>query len=141
MKQQRYHVRLATQQPLELIDISAEVRSFFKEFPVREGLLHVASQHTTLGVVLNERCEELQKDMLDFLREVAPAQRDYRHNKVAVDGRPNAHSHLLGLLIPSQLSLVVADGRLELGRWQSVFAVELDGPRPERTISLTLIGE
>ena len=141
MRQQRQQIKLVTEQPLELIDISAQVRGFFERNAIEAGLLHVASQHTTLAVAVNERCEALQQDMLNFLQDLAPAQRDYRHNRIAVDGRPNAHSHLLALLIPSQVSLIVADGRLELGQWQSVFAVELDGPRPERNVTLTLIGE
>jgi thiamine phosphate synthase YjbQ (UPF0047 family) len=44
------------------------------------------------------------------------------------------------LLLPSSVSLNVADGRLVLGRWQRVFLVELDGPR-EREISALLLGE
>lgn len=140
MKQVQSHIRLASRQPLELIDISSEVRRFSAECGAESGILFVASQHTTLGVILNERCEALQKDMLDFLQKVAPPEAEYRHNRVAVDGRPNAHSHLLSMLIPSQLSLVIGGGELNLGQWQSVFAVELDGPRPERTITLTLMG-
>jgi len=34
----------------------------------------------------------------------------------------------------------IVDGELDLGRWQSVFLVELDGPR-ERTVSVQVIGE
>ena len=31
--------------------------------------------------------------------------------------------------------------RLDLGTWQSVFFVELDGPRRARTVTLTMVGE
>jgi thiamine phosphate synthase YjbQ (UPF0047 family) len=34
----------------------------------------------------------------------------------------------------------VIDGEAELGRWQSIFLVELDGPR-KRSISLTVMGQ
>ena len=33
------------------------------------------------------------------------------------------------------------DGRLDLGTWQSIFFIELDGPRSNRTVDLTFIGE
>jgi thiamine phosphate synthase YjbQ (UPF0047 family) len=34
----------------------------------------------------------------------------------------------------------VAEGRVQLGRWQRVLFVELDGPR-ERELSLLVLGE
>jgi secondary thiamine-phosphate synthase enzyme len=134
----RHNLSLKTAQPLEIRDITGEVEAFVQSLETPEGLLVVASPHTTLGVAVNERCEELQKDMIEFLKRLAPAGEPYRHNRVAVDGRPNAHSHLLSLLIPSQVSLVVAEGRIQKGEWQSIFAIELDGPRAERKIELTL---
>ena len=33
----------------------------------------------------------------------------------------------------------VHEGRLVLGTWQSVFFVELDGPRPRRTVAVQVI--
>ena len=35
----------------------------------------------------------------------------------------------------------IVDGRMDLGTWQSVFFIELDGPRSKRKIDLTIIGE
>jgi secondary thiamine-phosphate synthase enzyme len=129
-----------TSQPIILLDITHEVRMFAEGFGLTHGMLTVASGHTTLGVVLNERCDELQKDMVDFLGRLAPLNGDYRHNRVAQDGRPNTHSHLLSLLIPSAQTILLTNGHLVLGKWQSVFLVELDGPRPLRKVQLTLMG-
>jgi secondary thiamine-phosphate synthase enzyme len=129
-----------TKNPIEIIDITASVKKFVEEVGVQEGLLTVASPHTTVGVVINERCEKLEQDMINFLGRLAPAQAAYQHNQVASDGRPNAHSHLLSLLLPSQLTIVISGGKLNLGKWQSVFMIELDGPRPERKVNLSLMG-
>jgi len=137
MSFKHHQLTLETKQPIEIREITPLVKDFVTGLPSKDGILIVASPHTTLGVVLNERCEELQKDMLEFLRRLAPAEGRYLHNRVAVDGRPNAHSHLLSLVIPSQVTLVVAQGRLQMGEWQSIFAVEMDGPRRERKIELS----
>lgn len=137
----RHHtIQLRTVQPLEIIDITSQVRDFAGSCGVKEGLVVVASRHTTLGVVVNERCERLQQDMIDFLKRLAPPDGSYHHNLVATDGRPNAHSHLLSLVIPSQATILVSGGKPQLGQWQSVFAVELDGPRESREIILTAVG-
>ena len=55
------------------------------------------------------------------------------------DERPNGRAHARALLLGPSKTLTVLDGRLQLGRWQSIFLAELDGPR-ERTISLTIMG-
>ena len=53
----------------------------------------------------------------------------------------NASSHLRAFLLGSSETIPLVDGRLDLGTWQSVFFIELDGPRRGRTIDLTFIGE
>lgn len=138
MALQQKILSLSSASPLQVIDVTAEVTAFVQGTKIREGLVIVASQHTTMGVAINEKCGFLERDMIRFLEKLVPAQGDYEHNRHAVDGRPNAHSHLLSLVIPSQVTLVIAGGELQLGAWQSVFAVELDGPRPARKIHLTV---
>ncbi len=130
---------LVTRKPIEVVAITEPVTSLVTKRGWKNGLVHLASGHTTMGLVMNERCERLQEDMVDFLKRLVPPDAVYRHNSVTVDGRPNAHSHLASLLIPSQLTLVVKEGSLGLGPWQTLFAVELDGPRPDRKITLSFI--
>jgi secondary thiamine-phosphate synthase enzyme len=130
-------ITLKSDKPLQIHDLTEAVRQFAVGSGVRDGLLVIASQHTTMGVVINEKCEHLERDMIRFLEKLAPARGDYEHNRHAVDGRPNAHSHLLSLVVPSSVTIVVVGGELQLGSWQSVFAVELDGPRPTRKIHVT----
>ncbi len=140
MKFSNHLLQIKTQKPLEIIDISHEVRAFAENSEIKDALLIISTSHTTTALVINEKCAELQKDMIDFLTRLAAPQGDYRHNKVAVDGRPNTHSHLLSLFMNSQVSLVLKDSKLQLGDWQSVFLIELDGPRETRKVNLTLMG-
>ena len=66
--------------------------------------------------------------------------RSSRTVNVAPDERSNGHSHCRALLLGATACLNVADTRLQLGRWQRVFLVELDGPRT-REISVLVVGE
>jgi secondary thiamine-phosphate synthase enzyme len=102
-------------------------------------LLTVLSPHTTARITLNERDPALQRDMVAFLERIAPREDRYAHNMDTVDDRENAHAHLLGLFMPASVSVPVTGGDLELGGWQSVFFVELDGPRPQRVVHLHLM--
>jgi secondary thiamine-phosphate synthase enzyme len=140
MKIVRHRIELATLEPIQIVDITAPVRDWVAASGVREGLLTVSTAHTTARVNLNEREPHLQLDMVAFLKRLAPRDGDWRHNVAPVDGRDNAHSHVLGLLMNSGASLAVVDGAPALGEWQSVFFVELDGPRPRRAVDLHLMG-
>jgi len=59
---------------------------------------------------------------------------------VAINEPVNGHAHCRQLLLTGFATLLVEDGDLVLGTWQSVFAVELDGPR-HRQLALQLDGE
>jgi secondary thiamine-phosphate synthase enzyme len=134
------HLELATTAPIQIIDITSQVRDCVRAAGLRHGLVTLISRHTTARVNLNEREERLQQDMLTFLKRLVPRDGDYGHNIAPVDDRDNAHAHLLGLFINASESIPVADGELLLGEWQSVFFVELDGPRPQRQVTIQLLG-
>ena len=108
---------------------------------IQNGQMTICSTHTTAFVALNESEPLLQRDMIDFLTVLVPCDATYRHNLNPVDGRPNAHSHLLGLFMNASETILVSNGELLLGGWQSVFFIELDGPREERTLRVQLAGE
>ena len=76
---------------------------------------------------------------------LAPRGAGYAHDALHLregvpdDERPNGHSHAKASLLRCSETLNVVAGELQLGRWQSVLFVELDGPR-EREISLVALG-
>jgi secondary thiamine-phosphate synthase enzyme len=134
-------VILPTHQPIEIIDITAVVRSLFERAQISRGQVTLFSPHTTAFVCLNEKEQMLQRDMLGFLSRLVPSSPEFLHNRDPVDGRLNAHSHLLGLFMNASETIPVVEGHLLLGGWQSIFFVELDGPREERRIQVQIIGE
>lgn len=135
----RHRLVLPTTRPIELLDITETVRAWVRESDVTHGLLTVMSPHTTARITINERERELQQDMIRWLDQLAPATAPYGHNQAPVDDRLNAHAHLLGLFMNASETIPVTDGELELGGWQSLFFVELDGPREHREVLLHLL--
>jgi len=135
----RHELTLETTAPIAILDLTDAVRAWVQASGVRDGLLTVLSPHTTARITLNERDPALQRDMVAFLERIAPREDRYAHNMDTVDDRENAHAHLLGLFMPASVSVPVTGGDLELGGWQSVFFVELDGPRPQRVVHLHLM--
>jgi len=134
-------ITIKTKDPIQLIDITESVTSYLDQKRFTNGFLNIMSKHTTATICLNESCEALDKDLKKLLEQVADPKADYAHNKVAVDARPNAHSHLLSYLLGGTQTVPVVDGKLILGTWQKIFFVELDGPRNERQYVLSFMGE
>ena len=143
------HARLhvATTHPTEFIDLTDRLERLVADAGLRFGMVNVQTLHTTMAVVVNEHEPLLLTDFRRLLEAAAPCDGRYRHDDAAVrtvnlveDERPNGHAHCRALLLPAFACLNVTDGRLQLGRWQRVFLVELDGPR-ERGVSVLLFGE
>ena len=110
------------------------------------GRLHLQSMHTTVGLAVNENEPLLLRDFENLLERLAPTGGGYLHDDfaqrrvTAADEPVNGHAHMRQLLLTGVTTLLVENGDLVLGRWQSVFAVELDGPR-HRELAIQLDGE
>ena len=127
---------VATIEPIQFIDLTDRINQHLAASGVESGTVTVFSRHTTAAIKINEAEELLLEDFKAMLRELIPSGREYNHNvmsrrrpPIAPDERPNAHSHLMHLLLSTSETIPVIDGRLALGTWQRVFMVELDGPR------------
>jgi secondary thiamine-phosphate synthase enzyme len=94
------------------------------------GTATVFVRHTTAGLLVNEAEPRLVDDIESFLAD-AVADEGWRHDDL--DG--NADSHLRAALTNASVVVPVADGELDLGRWQSILFVECDGPRT-RTVDV-----
>ena len=137
-------VHIRTQESFQFVDVTELVAERVRRSGVGEGMVTVQSRHTTAAVVVNENEPLLLEDFEDLLEGWAPAGRRYRHNDLGAreapaDEKPNGHAHARSLLLGLSVCLNVAEGRIDLGRWQSVFLVELDGPRA-RTLSVVVLG-
>ena len=140
-------IRIDTEQPTQFIDLTSDLETFVAASVIQSGLLNVQSLHTTAAIVINEHEPLLLTDMAAVLERLAPVNAVYRHDNVTLrtvncvlGEPPNGHSHCRALLLGSTASMNVVNGQLQLGRWQRVFLVELDGPR-RRDVSLLLLGD
>ncbi|HKB18319.1 MAG TPA: secondary thiamine-phosphate synthase enzyme YjbQ, partial [Candidatus Dormibacteraeota bacterium] len=136
----------ATDQSTQFVDLTDRIRDEVERAGLRTGRVHLQSLHTTVGLAVNENEPLLHRDFETMLERIAPTGAGYEHDDftrrfdIAADEPVNGHAHCRQLLLSAFLTLLVEDGRLVLGRWQSVFAVELDGPR-HRELALQLEGE
>ncbi len=127
-------VVVSTSLPIELVDITAQVQDIVTEAGVVDGICSVFLRHTTASLLINENEPGLLEDIVAVVGELFP-QRAYHHDRVD----NNARAHLVAALMGGSLAIPIADGKLVLGTWQSIFFLELDGPRPRRTVAVAVL--
>ena len=138
-------VELQTEERLQFVDLTELVAERVRRSGIGHGLVCVQSRHTTTAVVVNENEPLLIEDAKRMLERLVPRGAVYGHNElhrrrdIAPDESRNGDAHCRALLLGSSETLAVADGTLQLGRWQSIFLVELDGPR-RRTVCVVVMG-
>lgn len=134
-------LHLSTEAPFQCLSLTGELQRFVQVHGERDGAVVVSTQHTTTAVIVNELEERLLLDLQQWLRQLAPPTAAWKHNDLELrpgipDDEPrNAHAHLQALLPGHQTTVAVSNGALQLGRYQDVILVELDGPR-QRRVSL-----
>ena len=140
-------IRIRTERPMEFIDLTERIEALAAQAGIHAGIVNIQSLHTTAAIVVNEHEPLLLTDFGALLTRAAPRDQTYRHDdmgartvNLAAEERPNGHAHCQALLLPSSATLNCVGGRLQLGRWQRVFLVELDGPRV-REVSVLALGE
>ena len=122
---------IKTRKKREVLDITDEIESQLSG----SGLCHVLVLHTTAALTTADLDPGTDLDMLDAFEAMIPKLR-YRHPH----NPAHVPDHILSALIGTSLSLPFEGGKLQLGTWQRLVLIELDGPRP-RELALSISRE
>lgn len=145
---------LKTKETDKLYDITENINKYVKKSGIEYGHLLIQPMHTTTGIFLNEGEERLLQDFIDFLSEKAPKNKGYKHDDIELrkdncppDEPVNGHSHMrAGCYSNPSLSLILHNGKIQLGTYQRILFAEFDGPCPrkhksKRKYLVSIIGE
>lgn len=134
MTTKSFSLKIDTNKNFEIIDITSQINDLID---IDNGIISIFSKHSTSAIVVNENEQGLLNDFEFMLNNIVSDKFSYQHDRID----NNAKSHLKSFLLSSSECLPIKNQKLDLGTWQSVFFVELDGPRRSRTITLTMVGE
>jgi secondary thiamine-phosphate synthase enzyme len=142
MKVESYRFEVASDERLDLLDLTQRVRELFNGSAVKEGVLYLYSLHTTTALMINEWQDALVSDLKEFLQNIVDDRDYFRHNDPEHSDcvRSNATSHLRSAVLSRNVTVPIENGRLALGRWQSIIFADLDGPQ-KRWILAQVIGK
>ena len=131
MPTQRFWISTAKHR--QITDITSQVQEAVRGADCHQGLACISVPHCTCTVYVNENESGLVADTLELINQL-PAGGNWRHNRID----NNAEAHLVASLMGSSICLPVSDGQVELGTWQRIMLVELDGPR-QRRVTVTVV--
>ncbi len=111
----------------QMVSITSQIQELVAQHGWRDGILTLYCPHTTAAVTVNEDADPtVTRDILTHLAAAIPHHGDYRH------AEGNSDAHIKTALVGPSLTVIVADGRVQLGTWQGLFFCEFDGPRQRK---------
>lgn len=133
----------------DIIDITPQVAEKVKESGIKDGICLISCSGSTCGITTIEYEPNLIEDFKEFLEKLAPADKDYRHDKtwstrnaslaMADGGEKNGQSHLLSALFKPFLTVAIKNGELLLGAWQHIVLCDFDSRPRERIINIKIL--
>jgi secondary thiamine-phosphate synthase enzyme len=124
-----------TDRRTQLLDVTAEVQKSVAASGVVNGTCYLYVPHTTAAITINECADpDVARDVEGGLDRLIPTTGPYRHRE------GNSDAHLKAVLVGTSQIVLVAGGKLVLGRWQGIFFCEFDGPR-ERRLEVKVVAD
>lgn len=119
---QTMHLRTTARE--QLLDITAAVHRLATEHGWTSGALVLFCPHTTGALTVNEAADpDVARDVTVNMGSLVPRQGDYHH------AEGNSDAHIKTSLFGPSLTLIVENGKVQLGTWQGIYFCEWDGPR------------
>ena len=131
---------------LGFVDLTSHLEDAIGDSGLSDGLCIAFCRHTTCGLMINEWEDGAQEDLIKRLQVLVPENGYFAHDdldrrtqNLVPDERANGRAHVLQMLIGGNSQTIpVAGGRPLLGRWQRLFLLELDEPKPREIVFQTI---
>lgn len=126
-------LKFSTSKQFEVIDITKEVSEAVKE--IKEGIAVIFVPHATAGIIINENYDpKVSEDIITALNQIVPLRNNWKHDQV--DG--NAAAHIKSAIIGPSETVIIKDGKMQLGTWQQIALIDFDGPRERKVFVKTI---
>lgn len=122
-------IQIKTTKNEEMIEILDLLKAFVAQNKVKKGIVVINIPHTTAAITLSKSYDpEVQKDILDKLDAFIPKDGPYSN----IEG--NTAAIIKAAMFGHNENLIIEDGHIELGMFQSVYFCEFDGPRKRQVV-------
>lgn len=128
-------IELDISSPEALVDITDQIREYVRESRLKNGLIHLQVPEKTCAVTISTNDEpNIEKDFLNKVNHFLP-----KYNGMQFTGwtTTSVKASLVGL----SAQIMVEGGELILGRHQSIYFLEFNGPSKGRRLYITHMGD
>ncbi len=130
------NIILNTDEHKQIINITEQVQDIVSKTRIKQGICSVFTPHATGAIIINENYDRgLCNDIIRALNMIVEEHADWEHDKID----NNAASHIKAAILGPSETVHIKDGKLQLGQWQDISFIELDGPRSGRRIMVEVI--
>ena len=119
-------------------DVTPALTEIVRESGIENGSLTATVVGSTGSLTTIEYEPGVVEDLKRAIGRLAPQGMEYAHELAWHDG--NGHSHVQAALMGPSIALAVRSGRLALGSWQQVVAINHDNRPRNRAIEVTVTG-
>ncbi len=122
----------------DIRDITDELNRIIGRSGIENGQATACIVGSTGSLTTIEFEPGVVQDLKEAINRMAPKDISYAHELAWHDG--NGHSHVQAALLGPSIALAIRKGRLRLGTWQQVVAINHDNRARRRFIEVTLTG-
>jgi secondary thiamine-phosphate synthase enzyme len=126
-------ISIQTEQKTEVINITSQLAEIIEG--VSSGLALFYIPHTTAGLMISEEDPELNEDFIKVAENWLAGLKPFLHTK---NNNPNTEAHVFSAFCGSRVSVAIEEGILDLGKYQNILFLEMDGPK-RREVKCKLI--
>ena len=122
----------------DIQDITSGLSRCVEASGIRAGNLNATMVGSTGSLTTIEFEPGVVEDLKAAMSRMAPPDITYAHELAWHDG--NGHSHVQAAMMGPSIVVPIRDGRLRLGTWQQVVAVNHDNRSRRRNVEVTIVG-
>ena len=120
-------IQVQSAERTDFIDVTADVAQVVKDLGLVDGVVTIFNPHTTAAVTINEGADpDVVRDMSVALDKMVPWNDGYYH------AEGNSAAHIKASMYGSSVRVIVQQGQMMLGTWQSIWFCDFDGPRARK---------
>jgi len=116
-----------TERKVEVINVTQHLSDMVRD--IENGLTLFYIPHTTAALLVCEDDTKLRSDLVRVAQNWLANCRPFKHIR---RGNPNTEAHLLSAFGGTRLTVAIKEGVLDLGEYQNVLLLEMDGPKRRR---------
>lgn len=118
----------------EVVNITHYIERLLKRYPARDGMINLYLRHSTAALTTAYIEEDLDLDMIGAFEIMLPP-----HVLTESEGHHTHHishlpAHITASLLGPHIAVPVEQNKLQMGAFQSLVLVELNGPRKREIV-------